>query len=70
MLPRSRAFPFSGEKVSRAKRDSPKVVNVKVGQTAEGVALRGDWLWARETSNVCVHSEKEPGTDEMAPPNR
>jgi hypothetical protein len=38
----SRAFPFSGEKVSQAKRGSPKVVDVKVSRTA-GVVSK-DWL--------------------------
>jgi hypothetical protein len=38
----SRAFPFSGEKLSQAKRGSPKVVDLKVSRTA-GVVSK-DWL--------------------------
>jgi hypothetical protein len=38
----SRAFPLSGEKVSQAKRGSPKVVDIKVSRTA-GVVSE-DWL--------------------------
>jgi len=56
----SRAFPFSGGKVSQAKRGSPKVVDVKVGDTAQGVALHMDWLWPAKRA-MCVSTRGRSG---------
>jgi hypothetical protein len=59
MLPRAfTRISFLPRETLASKRDSPKVVNVKVGQTAGGRTSRGLAV-ARETSDVCVHPEKE-----------
>jgi hypothetical protein len=59
MVPRAfRRISFLPRETLASKRGSPKVVNVKVGQTAGGRTSRGLAV-ARETSDVCVHPEKE-----------
>ena len=61
MLPRSHAHFIAPESKLAGKRGSPKVVDVKVGDTAQGGGTSQGLAVARETSNVCVHPGEGAG---------